>query len=102
MTQRHVTWALVDMISYEYVPPPRDSENAVFGFTHNREVNQICADMMPPHTVTPVTKAELERALVDYVARRGIEAGDEATIRRWMVNMPDSIAIIEREPFPFG
>ena len=102
MTQRDVTWALVDVISYDYQWPPRDSEDVVFGFTHSREVNEICADMMPPHTVTPVTKAELERALVDYVTRRGIRAEDEAAIRRWMANIPDNIAIIEREPFPFG
>ena len=102
MTQRDVTWALVDVISYDYQWPPRDSEDVVFGFTHSREVNEICADMMPPHTVTPVTKAELERALVDYVTRRSIRAEDEAAIRRWMANIPDNIAIIEREPFPFG
>ncbi|MDE2788189.1 MAG: hypothetical protein OXL37_16235 [Chloroflexota bacterium] len=102
MTQRDVTWALVDVISYDYLWPPHDSEDAVFGFTHSREVNEICADMMPPHTVTPVTKAELERALVDYVTRRGIRTEDEAIIRRWMADMPDNIAIIEREPSPFG
>ena len=102
MTQRDVTWAMVDVISYDYQWPPRDSEDAVIGFTHSREVNGICADMMPPHTVAPVTKAELERALVDYVTRRGIGAEDEAAIRRWMANLPDNIAIIEREPFPFG
>ena len=102
MTQRDVTWALVDVISYDYQWPQRDGENAVFGFTHSREVNEICADMMPPHTVTPVTKAELERALVDYIGRRGIGAEDETIIRRWMANMPDNIAIIEREPSPFG
>ena len=94
--------ALVDVISYDYHWPQRDSENVVFGFTHSREVNEICADMMPPHTVTPVTKAELERALVDYIGGRGIRAEDEATLRKWMANMPDNIAIIEREPFPFG
>lgn len=102
MTQRDVTSALVDIISYDYLWPPRDSEDAVFGFTHSREINEICADMIPPHAVTPVTKAELERALVDYIERRGVEAEDEATIRRWMANMPENIAIIEREPSPFG
>ena len=98
MTQRDVTWALVDVISYDYQWPPRDSENAVFGFTHSREVNEIGADMMPPHTVTPVTKTDLERALIEYVERRGLGAGDEVTIRRWLANLPDNIAIIERQP----
>ena len=102
MTQRDITWALVDIISYDYLWPTRDNEDVVFGFTHSREVNEICADMMPPHTVTPVTKAELERALVNYIGRQGIGAEDAATIRRWMANMPDNIAIIEREPSPFG
>ncbi|CAI7998144.1 hypothetical protein GBAR_LOCUS2336 [Geodia barretti] len=102
MTQRDVTWALVDVISYDHLWPPRDNEDAVFGFTHSREVNGICADTLPPHVVTPVTKPELERALADYIGRRGIGAEDEAAIRRWMANLPDNIAIIEREPFPFG
>ena len=102
MTQRDVTWALVDVVQYEYLNPPRDSENVVYGFTHSREVNEICADMLPPHALTPVSKAELEIALIDYVARRGIAGEDEATIRRWMSNLPDNIAIIEREPFLSG
>ena len=97
MTQRDVTWALVDVISYDYQWPPRDSEDAVFGFTHSHEVNEICADMLPPHTVTPVSKTDLERALVGYVERRGLDAEDETTIRRWLANLPDNIAIIERE-----
>ena len=98
MTQRDVTWALVDVISYDYQWPPPDSENAVFGFTHSREVNEICADMMPPHTVTPVTKTDLERALIDYVERRSLGDGDFVSIRRWLANLPDNIAIIERQP----
>lgn len=98
MTQRDVTWALVDVISYDYQWPPRDSESAVFGFTHSREVNEVCAEMLPPHSVTPVTKAELERALIDYVGRRAIGIEDETTIRRWLANLPDNIAIMEREP----
>jgi hypothetical protein len=102
MTQRDITWALVDVISYEYLWPPRDSQDAVFGFTHSREVNEICAGMLPPHVVTPVTKTELESALADYIGRRDIGAEDEATIRRWIANMSDNIAIIERDPNPFG
>jgi hypothetical protein len=101
MTQRDITHVLVDVISYDYLWPTRDNEDAVFGFTHSLEVNEICADMLPPHVVTPVTKTELERALADYIGRRGIGAEDEATIRGWMANMPDNIAIIEREPNPF-
>lgn len=102
MTQRDVTWALVDVISYEHLWPRRESEDVVFGFTHSREVNEICADMLPPHAVTPVTKAELERAVIGYVERRGIGAEDEATIRRWLASMPDNIAIMERRPSQFG
>lgn len=102
MTQRDVTWALVDVISYDYQWPARDDENAVFGFTHSREVNEICTEMMPPHTVTPVTKTDLERALVVYVQRRGIGTEYETTIRRWLANLPDNIAVIERDPSPFG
>ena len=98
MTQRDVTWALVDVISYDYHWPARDSESAVFGFTHSREINEICAEAMPPHTVTPVTKMDLERAHIDYVGRRGIGGAGETTIRRWLANLPDNIAIIEREP----
>ena len=41
MTQRDVTWALVDVISYDCQWPPPDSENEVFGFTYSREVNEI-------------------------------------------------------------
>ena len=74
----------------------------MFGFTHSREVNEICADMLPPHVITPTTKVELEGALADYIGRRGIGAEDESTIRRWLANLPDNIAIMEREPFPFG
>ena len=54
--------------------------------------------MIPPHTVTLVPKTDLERALVGYVERRGLATGDEVTIRRWLANLPDNIAIMEREP----
>ena len=101
MTQRDVTWALVDVIRYDFRRPPRESENTVYGFTHSREVNEICADMLPPHVVTPVTKTDLEKALADYIGRRSIGAEDEAAIRRWMATLPDNIAIREREPYPF-
>ena len=97
MTQRDIDHVLVDIINYDYFWPEHESQNAVFGFTHSREVNRLCRDMLPPHTVTPVSKTDLERALVGYVERRGLEAEDETTIRRWLANLPDNIAIIERE-----
>ena len=95
MTQRDVTKVSVHVISYDYLWPPRDSENAVFGFTHSPEVNEICADVLPPYMLTPVTKTTLESALVDYIGRQDIDAEDEATIRSWIANLPDHIAIIE-------
>jgi hypothetical protein len=102
MAQRDITEVLVDIIKYEHLWPTEDSEDAVFGFTHSLEVNSICADMLSPHVVTPVEKAVLEDALTNYVIRRGIGVEDVAKIRAWLEGMPDAVAIIEREPFPFG
>ncbi len=97
MTQRDITHVLVDIIEYDYFWPVEDYEDAVFGFTHSLEVNEICAGMLPPYVVTPVQKDELEAALADYIARRGISAEDVEKIRDWMAPMPDEIGIIERE-----
>ena len=97
MTQRDITHVLVDIIEYNYFWPVADSEDAVLGFTHSLEVNEICAGMLPPYVVTPVGKDELEAALRDYIARRGISAEDVAKIRAWMKQMPEEIGIIERE-----
>ena len=98
MTQRDITRVLVDIIRYDYFWPASDSEDAVYGFTHSLEVNSICADMLPPHVVTPVEKDVLEDALAEYIGRKGIDADDKARIRDWLARMPDDIAIIEREP----
>ncbi len=98
MTSRDIGNVLVDIIKYDYFWPDVESQDAVYGFTHSREVNAICADMLPPHVVTPVEKVVLEDALADYLQRRGIGAADEARIRAWLACMPDEVAIIEREP----
>ena len=97
MTQREITHSLVEVIRYEYFHPESGSQDAVYEFTHSREVNDICADVPPPHAVTPVDKEELERALVQYLLRRGISSEDAARIRAWLNGMPDEVAIIERE-----
>ena len=97
MTTREIGNVLMDIIRYEYFWPDAESRDAVYGFTHSREVNCICRDMLPPHTVTPVEKAVLEDALADYRERRGISAEDEARIRAWLAQMPDEVAVIERE-----
>ncbi len=102
MTPRDVNWVLVDVIRYEYLWPPESDEDAVYGFTHSLDVNSICADMLPPHVVTPVTKTELELAWRDYVARKHVSGEDASKIKAWLDKMPDEIAIIEREPYPFG
>ena len=94
----HLGFSLVDIIKYDYFWPPVDSEDAVYGFTHSMEVNAICADMLPPHVVTPVEKDVLEDALADYLQRRGVGAEDGGKIRAWLDGLPDEIAIIEREP----
>ena len=98
MTQREISHALVDVIRYDYFWPRSESEDAVYGFTHSQEVNAICADLPPPHTVTPVEKESLEHALAQYVQRRCIGEEDAAQIRSWLASMPDEVAIIEREP----
>ena len=100
MTQRDITRVLVDIIRYDYLWPSADSADAVYGFTHSLEVNAICDDMLPPHVVTPVEKDILEDALVDYINRKGIGAEDAAKIRTWLAQMPDEVAIIERDPSP--
>ncbi len=98
MTQRDITRVKVEIIQYDYRWPSPDGEDAVYGFTHSLEVNAICADMLPPHVVTPVAKDVLEDALANYVERRGVGAEEEAKIRAWLGQLPDNIAIIEREP----
>ena len=45
MTQRDMDSVLVDIIEFDYLWPPEESEDAVYGFTHSFEVNSICADM---------------------------------------------------------
>ena len=102
MTQRDIDSVLVDIIEFNYFWPPEESEDAVYGFTHSFEVNSICADMLPPHVVTPVTRANLEQAWGDYVARKNINNEDAAKIKDWLDRLPDNIAMIEREPHPFG
>ena len=98
MTQRDIAHVLVDIIKYDYFWPDAESSSAVLEFTHSREVNGLCRDMLPPHTVTPVNKPALEEALGRYLRRRGASADDEAKIRAWLAQMPNDIAIIERGP----
>lgn len=98
MTNRDIKSALVDIIQYNYYWPDAESRDAVYGFTHSKEVNCICRDMLPPHTVTPVEKAVLEDALADYLQRSGASAADAARIRAWLDGTPDEVAIIERKP----
>ena len=98
MTTRDIKSALVDIIQYNYFWPDAASRDAVYGFIHSREVNCICRDMLPPHTVTPVEKVVLEDALADYLQRSGASAADAARIRAWLGGMPDEVAIIERDP----
>ena len=98
MTQRDIAHVLVDIIKYDYFCPDAESSNAILEFTHSREVNGLCRDMLPPHTVTPIDKFALEEALERYLGRLGTSPEDEAKIRAWLAQMPDDIAIIEREP----
>ena len=98
MINHDIKSALVDIIQYNYYWPDAESRDAVYGFTHSKEVNCICRDMLPPHTVTPVEKAVLEDALADYLQRSGASAADASRIRAWLDGMPDEVAIIERKP----
>ena len=98
MTMRENRLSLVDIISYDFFRPDAESQDAVYGFTHSHEMLNICADMLPPHVVTPIAKDVLEDALADYLERRGISSEDEFKIRAWLAQMPDGVAIIEREP----
>lgn len=98
MTVRENRLSIVDIISYDFFRPDTESQDVVYGFTHSHEILNICADMLPPHVVTPVEKDVLEDALANYVERRGIGAEEEAKIRAWLGQLPDNIAIIEREP----
>ena len=98
MTSRENRLSLVDIISYDFFWPTTENQDAVYGFTHSHEILNICADMLPPHVVTPVAKDDLEDALADYLERRQIGAEDEAKIRAWLGQLPDNIAIIERVP----
>lgn len=102
MAPRDVDRVLVDVIRYQFLWPSPGGEDAVYGFTHSLEVNSICADMLPPHVVTPVSKEELVQAREAYVARKNVGAEDAAKIRTWLDQMPDEIAIIERSPLPFS
>ncbi|MDE2685006.1 MAG: hypothetical protein OXI54_12775 [Chloroflexota bacterium] len=98
MTVRENRRSLVDIINYDFFWPVTESQDAVYGFTHSHEILNICADMLPPHVVTPVEKDVLEDALANYVERRGVGAEEEAKIRAWLGQLPDNIAIIERRP----
>ena len=98
MTVRENRLSHVDIISYDFFWPDTESQDTVYAFTHSHEILNICADMLPPHVVTPVEKEVLEDALANYVERRGICAEEEAKIRAWFGQLPDNIAIIERKP----
>ena len=77
--------------------PDSESEDAVFGFTHSAEVNNICAGTLP-YAITPVNKSELVEALDEYIRTHGIDTADEARIRAWLNQLPDEAAVIERKP----
>ena len=98
MTNREITHSLVGIIRYDYFHPESESADMIYAFTHSQELNEICADMPPSHVVTPVDKETLKDALSDYIQRRNISAADAARIHTWLDNMPDEVAIIEREP----
>lgn len=97
MTEREVKDAVVDVVKYNHIPVERESMDAVYGFTHSREVNAICAEMIPPHTLIPVDKDALEQAMADYIQRRRISPMDAVSIRAWVAKLPDDIGIVERE-----
>lgn len=97
MTMRENRLSLVDIISYDFFWPAAENQDAVYGFTHSHEILNICADLLPPHVVTPVAKDVIEDALANYIERRAICAEEEAKIRAWLGQLPDNIAIIERE-----
>lgn len=96
MTNREITHSLVEIIGYDYFHPESESADAIYAFTHSQEINEICADM-PPHVITPVDKETLRVALSDYIRRRNIGASDTARIQAWLDDIPDEVAIIERE-----
>lgn len=97
MMNRENTQSLVEIIRYDYFHPESESADAIYGFTHSREINEICTDMLPPHVVTPVDKETLKAALSGYIQRRNISASDAKRIHAWLDNMPDEVAIIERD-----
>jgi hypothetical protein len=97
-TERENRRSLVDIINYDYYWPHPASKGAVYGFTHSREVLDICSGMLSPQVVTPVDKSVLREALTGYLQRRGISHHDAARILAWLEAMPEEIAIIEREP----
>ena len=96
MPEREIAHSLVDIMPYAIPAPDQTGEDAVYGFTHSHEVNEICAEMLPPHVLTPVAKSELEDALSAYIWRRGVDAADAARIRAWLAALPDDLAILER------
>lgn len=97
ITEREVKNAIVDVVKYNHIQVEREAMDAVYGFTHSREVNAICAEMIPPHTLIPMDKDALEQAMADYIQRRGVSPADEAIIRAWIAKLPDDIGIVERE-----
>lgn len=97
MTMREIDHHLVSVVHYEHFRPDVESSDAVYGFTYSREIRDVCAGMLTPHTVTPVDKTTLEQAVKKYVARRSINPEDEKRIRSWLNSMPDELAIIEME-----
>ncbi|MYC07581.1 MAG: hypothetical protein F4X57_10505 [Chloroflexi bacterium] len=98
MSHREITHSLVEIIHYSYLHPADEGKDAVYAFTHSQEINNICADILPPYAVTPVDKETLKNAMSAYAQRRNISTEDEAQIRAWLDNMPEEVAIIEREP----
>ena len=97
MTEREVKDAIVDVVQYNHIHVEREAMDAVYGFTHSREVNAICVEMIPPHTLILVDKDALEQAMADYIQRRRISPTDAAIIRAWIAKLPDDIGIVERE-----
>ena len=47
MTLRENRLSLVDIISYDFLHPDTDSQDAVYGFTHSHEILNICAGYAP-------------------------------------------------------
>ena len=94
MDEKEVKHSVVFVTGISAMPKVAD---VVSDFSHSLEVNAICAEVDRPHVFTFVEKDALERAVEEYIQRKGLGDDDVSELRFWLKELLDggSVGILE-------